>query len=94
VEITTWNIGRLIRAMEITVEMNAETELFELWCSDKRMCPMPAGPRLFRANPPEIKFEHADYGPAAADARKLQTYLEGLAPAKRMTKKQIAEAFE
>jgi hypothetical protein len=80
--------------MEITVEMNAETEVFELWCADKRMCPMPAGPRLFRANPPEIKFQHAELEPATVDAKKLQTYLDGLEPPKRMTKKQIAEAFE
>lgn len=79
--------------MKITVEMNADTGLFELWCTDQRMCPMPAGPRLFRADPPAISFEHAELGTAESDAKKLRVYLDSLEPAKKLTKRQLAEQF-
>jgi hypothetical protein len=80
--------------MEITVEMDGDSGMFELYVSGGGMSStMPAGPRLFRADPPEIRFQHAEHEAAAVDAKKLQKYLDGLAPSKRLTKKQVAEAF-
>lgn len=77
--------------MTISAEYNDDTGAFELWVRDDRMGAMPAGPRLFRADPPDIQFAHAELEPAEADARKLQTYIDSLAPAKRLTKRQLAE---
>lgn len=52
----------------------------------------PAGPRLFRANPPDVKFRHASKESADRDCGVLQRYLDGLAPTKRKpTKKERAE---
>ncbi len=79
--------------MKITVEMDGETGTFELWCADARMVPMPAGPRLFRRDPPDIQFRHIELESAERDAAKLRAYLAGLEPTKRLTKKQVAEAF-
>jgi hypothetical protein len=65
--------------------------IYRLMCDDNRMRPMPAGARLFRAQPhPEMKFSHSTIEEAEEDAQKLRRYLEQLAP-KKPTKKQQRE---
>lgn len=78
--------------MKITVEFDADLDVYQLFVSDGRMASMPAGPRLFRGDPPVINFQHADPAAAATDAAVLQKYLSELEPQKRLTKKQLAEA--
>lgn len=63
----------------IQVQFNMGTENYELWISDSRLRPMPAGPRLFRAPPiPDIRFTHAEIEAAMIDAGKLRKYLAGV----------------
>jgi hypothetical protein len=72
--------------MEIIV--TDEPEGFRLWISEcNGMSVLPAGARLFRANPPDVKFVHANRKDAEADAKKLQKYIATYRLAERERKK-------
>lgn len=75
--------------MTITVHPNVDTGRFFLMVEDGCMRPMPAGPRIFKAEPhPDVKFIHPTRESAEADADKLRAYLEKLEP-RRQTKKEL-----
>ncbi len=54
----------------------------------------PAGPRLFRANPPDIKFEFYSRAAAEKDCKILQDYLDGLGKARKTKRGAEEEAKE
>lgn len=59
------------------IHVQPEGRSFRLWCSDGRMTPMPAGPRLFRAPPlPDIQFTHDLRVDAQKAALTLQRYVD------------------
>ena len=77
--------------MRIYVEFDLDSGRYLIMCDDRRMAPMPAGRRLFRAPPyPDIKFSHPTIEKAEHDARLLRSYLAQLVP-KKPSKKQQRE---
>lgn len=61
--------------MKVTVEGSPNG--YYLVFEDDRMRRMPAGPRLFRAEPhPQISFSHSSHEAALRDAVTLTKYLE------------------
>ena len=78
--------------MKIFVQPDGQS--FRLWCSDGRMSPSPAGPRLFRAPPlPDIQFQHPLLPDAERDAAVLRRYIEQTHP-KTQSKKELRAAGE
>ena len=49
--------------MTLFPTFNPDTGLHEIWVRDDGMRAMPAGPRIFRANPPAATFEHESRNP-------------------------------
>lgn len=79
--------------MTLYPQYDMDTGMYEIWVSDERMRPMPAGPRIFRAPPlPDVKFCHEDMSSAQKDCRTIMTYLSTLK--KQPTKKEIKEYAE
>lgn len=78
-------------ALRIFVTYDSDADSYVLMCDDKRMKPMPAGQRLFRAPPhPDIVFSHPTMEAAEDAAAKLRAYLSGLAP-RKISKKEARE---
>ncbi len=77
--------------LKIFIEFDADVDLYVLMCDDRRMRPMPAGKRLFRAPPhPDINFSHETMQAAEDAASKLRSYLGALEP-KKISKKDQRE---
>lgn len=73
--------------MKIFVSYEPDDDNYILMCDDGKMSPMPAGPRLLKAQPhPDVKFQHATAEGAERDAATLAKYLGTL---KRQTKKDV-----
>lgn len=63
-------------ALVMKIFVQQEQRSFRLWCSDGKMRPSPAGPRLFRAPPiPDISFTHDNQIDALRDAERLTKYI-------------------
>jgi hypothetical protein len=72
--------------MTILIEHDFDRDSYMLLCASHGLPPMPAGPRLFRAQPhPRIKFEHETLADAEKDAQVLRDYISSL-PAKKESK--------
>lgn len=64
--------------VKIAVEFNMDTGLYELTAASHGFAPMPAGPRLLKAQPhPKIAFTHTSLAEAERDAAALQEYVDG-----------------
>lgn len=61
--------------MTLFPTFNPDTGLHEIWVRDDGMRAMPAGPRIFRANPPAATFEHESEESAKAEIARLNQYL-------------------
>jgi hypothetical protein len=59
----------------IKIEVREEAGGYRLYTLSAVTGSLPAGPRLFRLNPPAIEFFHTNKIAAAKDAEKLQLYL-------------------
>ncbi len=76
--------------MKIFVSYEPDDDNYVLMVDDGKMSPMPAGPRLLKAQPhPSVSFVHADAASAERDAGLLNTYLATL---KKQTKKDVKGA--
>lgn len=65
--------------MKIAVEFNMTTGRYELTAASHGFAPMPAGPRLLKAEPhPKVAWTHASLAEAERDAAALQAYVDGL----------------
>lgn len=75
--------------MILFTQFDAESGLWELYCSSKGMRAMPAGPRIFRGPPhPVVQFAHETKAAAERDAQKIREYLANL-PERKISKKEI-----
>jgi len=57
------------------IQVRPEDGRFVLWIVDAN-CSLPAGHRLFRGDPPQVRFVHDNEQEAKADAAKLEAYIE------------------